>query len=336
MSDARISVGLPTHPKTKKLIRRAGTDAAWRLVCLFLWAAQNKPDGVLSGMLAEDIELAVDWPGEDGAFVSALLSVGFLDGSDDEGYAIHDWVDHNPWAAGTNERSNKAKFNALCKHHGREEAARRMPEYAEKHGFSVQQACDEDAKIAKVAEENPESSMHVAEENPASSMHESKSSSAPSPSPSPSPSTNPPTVVASSPLSTSSAPEPRPTSTRKGLVCGLLRKVGMADAAPHYLTDDAWDSILAKRTDEEIVSVALAKMAARPGKRTGLKYIAPALLEDPEPITGNARDSPGRNRSGRQSRIDNYTAQAAAARGDSPHDDRATGSTIDGHAQRIA
>ena len=110
----------------------------------------------------------------------------------------------------------------------------------------------------------------------------------------------------------------------------------MADAAPHYLTDEVWSSILSKRTDEEIVSVALAKMATRQGKRTGLKYIAPALLEDPEPITGNARDSPGGKRSGRQSRIDNYAAQAAEARGDSPHDHRATGNTIDGHAQRIA
>ena len=56
-----------------------------------------------------------------------------------------------------------------------------------------------------------------------------------------------------------------------------------------------------------------------------------AILSD----VGN-RSPPGGKRSGRQSRIDNYAAQAAAARGYSPHDDRATGSTIDGHAQRIA
>lgn len=73
-------------------------------------------------------------------------------------------------------------------------------------------------------------------------------------------------------------------STRKGEVCGLLRKAGMADAAPHYLPDDVWEQILGKRTNEEIVEVARAKMAARPGQRTGLKYIAPALLEDPAPV----------------------------------------------------
>ena len=80
--------------------------------------------------------------------------------------------------------------------------------------------------------------------------------------------------------------------TRKGIVCGLLRKAGMADAAPHYLTDETWETILAKRTDEEIVEVAKAKMAAKPNQRIGLKYIAKALMDDPEPIAANARASP--------------------------------------------
>lgn len=74
------------------------------------------------------------------------------------------------------------------------------------------------------------------------------------------------------------------TGTRKGKVCGLLRQAGMSDAAPHYLDDATWERILGKRTDEEIVELAKAKMAARPGQRTGLKYIAPALLEDPQAI----------------------------------------------------
>lgn len=105
---------------------------------------------------------------------------------------------------------------------------------------------------------------------------------------------NPTSVVAgsSAPNPTDENPDDQPAPTRKGVVCGLLRRAGMADAAPHYLDDQVWETILAKRTDEEIVEVARAKMAARPGQRTGLKYIAPALLEDPQPITGNARASP--------------------------------------------
>jgi len=99
-----------------------------------------------------------------------------------------------------------------------------------------------------------------------------------------------------SPVASRQTPDVNPTTqsvsctqpvngTRKGEVCGLLRKAGMADAAPHYLTDEVWEQILGKRTNEEIVELALAKMAARPNQRTGLKYIAPALLEDPMPIS---------------------------------------------------
>lgn len=183
MIDARISVALPSHPKTKKLIKTAGTDAAWRLVCLFLWAAQNRPDGILSGMDAEDIELSVDWPGDDGAFVSALLRVGFLEESEG-GYVIHDWIEHNPWAAGADDRKQKAQFNALCKHYGREEAAKRMPEYAEKH-----------CKI----KEQQEHSKDAADKNPATSMHVAEISNAPSLTPSltPSPKEEEQTIVAS-------------------------------------------------------------------------------------------------------------------------------------------
>jgi hypothetical protein len=81
-------------------------------------------------------------------------------------------------------------------------------------------------------------------------------------------------------------------ATRKGAVCGLLRKAGMADSAPGYLTDEVWALILSKRTDEEIVELAKAKMAAKPNQRIGLKYIAPALLEDPAPMPINGNSQP--------------------------------------------
>lgn len=87
---------------------------------------------------------------------------------------------------------------------------------------------------------------------------------------------------------------PTPDSTRKGLICRLLRQAGVSDAAPHHLTDENWSQILGKRTDEEIVEFARAKLETRPGQRTGLKYLAPGLLEDPQPLSGppGARASP--------------------------------------------
>lgn len=109
--DARIMATLPSHPKTRKLIKRHGQAAAWNLVCLFLFACANKSDGILSGMAAEDIELACDWQGEDGAFIQALVEVGFLD-HDGQTYSIHDWATHNPWVASAKARSESAKQNA--------------------------------------------------------------------------------------------------------------------------------------------------------------------------------------------------------------------------------
>lgn len=131
MSDARISTELPGHPKTKKLIRRIGHAGAWFLVRLFLWARDNRPDGDLEGMTAEDIELAVDWPGEMDHFVQALLASRFLEGEEGK-YRIHDWDEHQPWSAGAEARSEKAKWAGLCKQHGRSEAARLMPDYAKR------------------------------------------------------------------------------------------------------------------------------------------------------------------------------------------------------------
>ena len=174
MIDARISVGLPAHPKTKKLIRRLGEGGAWRLVCLFLWVAQSRPDGDLSGMTGEDIELAADWQGEEGAFIKALIEVGFVDG-EEGAYSIHDWQEHNPWAAGADARSEKSKWLALCKHHGRAKAAEMMPAYAAR----LQESSKKDDQC-----------KHEAHASSASIMHEAENSSAPSPSPSPLPSPN--------------------------------------------------------------------------------------------------------------------------------------------------
>jgi hypothetical protein len=109
--DARISTALPRHPKTIKLARRLGTEGCWSLVCLFLWVADNRPDGDLQKMTSEDIEIAAGWNGEPGSFVSVLAAVRFLDGGAGD-YKIHDWAQHNPWAAGRPGRIAAAKLAA--------------------------------------------------------------------------------------------------------------------------------------------------------------------------------------------------------------------------------
>lgn len=174
-TDARISTGLPGHPKTLKLIRRLGPGGGWNLVCLFLWAAANRSNGDLGGMDGEDIELAAGWQGGPGEFGAALIDIGFLDGAEGS-YTIHDWADHNPWAAGAEARSEKSRFAALCKQHGRRDAAILMPDYA-----------------ARWPDTSERSAMGKADAVPncASGMPVAGLGSAPSPLPPPSPSPSP-------------------------------------------------------------------------------------------------------------------------------------------------
>jgi hypothetical protein len=109
--DARMSTALPRHPKTVKLLRRLQERGGWSLVCLFLWVAENRPDGDLHGLTGEDIEIAAGWGGEAGAFIASVTEVGFLEGSD-ESFVVHDWVEHNPWAANRGRRIEAARAAA--------------------------------------------------------------------------------------------------------------------------------------------------------------------------------------------------------------------------------
>ncbi|MGH8421822.1 MAG: hypothetical protein ACRER3_05610, partial [Pseudomonas fluorescens] len=130
-TDARLSTSLPGHPKTKKLARRLGAAGPLGCIYLFLWTAANRSDGDLSGMTDEDIELAVDWTGDDGAFVATMMDVGFLEGATCA-RRVHDWAEHNPWAAGAGDRSQRSKFAAACRDYGRARAEAMYPEYVAK------------------------------------------------------------------------------------------------------------------------------------------------------------------------------------------------------------
>jgi hypothetical protein len=109
--DFRISVGFFRHHKTRKLERRLGVGGVVALLRLWDYAAEFRPKGDLSGMTAEDIELAADW-NQDAHFVTVLVEVGFLD-EDAGGYVLHDWQAHNPWVAEADERSASARLSRL-------------------------------------------------------------------------------------------------------------------------------------------------------------------------------------------------------------------------------
>ena len=111
-TDIRLSVGFWRHPKTVKLQRRLGLEAVRSLQILWLWAAQSKPSGDLSGLDDEDISIAADWDGDVGVFASALSSIGFLDG-ESGGYSLHGWQENNGWASSEPTRSEKGRFSKM-------------------------------------------------------------------------------------------------------------------------------------------------------------------------------------------------------------------------------
>jgi hypothetical protein len=212
VKDARISTAFPTHPKTKKLMRRLGPGGALACVYLFLWAAANRSDGDLSGLSDEDIELAVDWTGEPGAFVTAAAEVGYLDGEEGQ-RTIHDWEEHNPWAAGSDLRSDRARWANLIRHHGPEEAARLMPEYA--------------ARIGRASGNDPKPSLRAPNRG---EDGEIRTPPLPLPSPSPSP------RACGEPDKPAAPPPPREPAVDQST--GAPLTIPLADGSEHAITAD--------------------------------------------------------------------------------------------------
>jgi hypothetical protein len=180
--DVRLKTNAPSHPKVKKLFamtREAG-QLAW--VWLMLFAGRERPLGIFDGLDDDDVELAAEWHGARGELVAALLRVGLLERCDDGALALHDWSEHQPFAARAGERSETARRNA----HHRYCVARNGS------GKCHEPLCDlSDVKtrMQSAAVTNANSNTAVADSmQPALPLAENSLLPLPSPSPSPSPS----------------------------------------------------------------------------------------------------------------------------------------------------
>ena len=116
-TDIRISTDFFDNPKTLKLERRIGAKAARCLIALWIYAASLRPDGQLTDMDGETIEISAGWDGEATAFFKELLDLHWLD-QEEVGsstvYSLHDWTEHNHWASEAETRSAKSRFSALA------------------------------------------------------------------------------------------------------------------------------------------------------------------------------------------------------------------------------
>lgn len=113
-SDIRLSIGFLDHPKTVKLQRQLSDAGVLALLRLWLWAAQNRPSGILVGMDEDDIEIAARWDGEKGSFNAVATRLRFLDKLDGT-YRIHNWKERNSWQSDAERRSGASRMARMAK-----------------------------------------------------------------------------------------------------------------------------------------------------------------------------------------------------------------------------
>ncbi len=144
--DIRINVDFFTHHKTRRLKRRLGTDAVLSLITLFCYVGKNRPEGALLGLDADDIADVAGWDGDAQEFVSELCGIGFLEQCEEGIYHIHEWDEHNPWAADQTERSEKSKKAANKRWEKvRASKAKEQAEQASSNAHDNNELCSNDA-----------------------------------------------------------------------------------------------------------------------------------------------------------------------------------------------
>ncbi len=108
-TDIRIDVGFLDHWKTDSLINECGADGVLALMRLWVFAAQNKPDGRLTGIKDEMIERIAKWRGDSGKLTGILIETRFIEKNEEGVWCLHDWERHNPYAANAEWRHERAK-----------------------------------------------------------------------------------------------------------------------------------------------------------------------------------------------------------------------------------
>lgn len=106
--DIRINCDFFDNPKAVRLHNKLGAPGVVALIRLWTFAGKHRVNGALTDMTKEDLVSAAGWDKRRGDLIETLLDVGLLD---DIGsmYAIHDWHDHNGYAAHALERSRQAR-----------------------------------------------------------------------------------------------------------------------------------------------------------------------------------------------------------------------------------
>jgi hypothetical protein len=121
---------VPEHPKFARLKRTLGITK-WGALGLLegLWHFTGKftPHGDLGKYADAEIEAWLEWDGDPGALVSALITCGWVDENVDHRLIVHDWHQHADDATKLAVKRSKRNFVAMvlrqCGDSGEEEHA---------------------------------------------------------------------------------------------------------------------------------------------------------------------------------------------------------------------
>lgn len=99
-----------THPKTTRLKGLLGKGAAELPIRLWAYCGKyHSETGTLDGYSPAEIESIVNWQGETGKMVDAMVQVNFLE-KNANGYTIHDWKEHAGHLAAFKKRAKSAAY----------------------------------------------------------------------------------------------------------------------------------------------------------------------------------------------------------------------------------
>ena len=117
----RVDVDLVDHPKVLALadaLDCAEAEAGWLVVRLWAWTMRYAARGRLAPGARPALERLWNGAGtapESGSVVDALVRAGFLDASEDGGWEVHDWDEHNGAAVAKAEKDAERKRTARAR-----------------------------------------------------------------------------------------------------------------------------------------------------------------------------------------------------------------------------
>lgn len=146
--------GFWSHRKTARLRTLLGDDALWIVPKIWSYAAENQPDGDLSGYTSDELAMLIGCPKHAASMLQALQSSGFVD-SDGK---IHDWEHHNGYHESYSKRAKDAANARWAKEREKKEKNQKKEEELKKEESGNRKVETSNASRMLVASDSTETS----------------------------------------------------------------------------------------------------------------------------------------------------------------------------------